>query len=126
MSSPIPDRRKVLGAQGEEHACRHLTSIGYTILDRNWRQGHGELDIVARSPNGILVFVEVKTSRGRWAGDPGEWITPRKQEQVAKVALAWLTRHQCIHEWVRFDAILVRQGQLEHIEDAFRPQRLGF
>lgn len=73
-----------------------------------------------------IVFVEVKTARGIWAGDPGEWITPQKQHKLAKLALAWLVRHQATERMVRFDAVLVRKGEVEHVEDAFRPDLSGF
>ena len=128
MSSSTPERptTKQWGNQGEDRAASLLVSRGLVVLDRNWRHGRGELDLVCRDPDGTLVFVEVKSSRGHWAGDPGEWITPTKQRQVAKLALAWLVRHQATNSNVRFDAVLVRSGEIEHVVDAFRPGLTGF
>jgi putative endonuclease len=126
-SSPEGDSRKKWGGYGEDLAAALLRSRGLCIIDRNWRHGRGELDLVCRDADGTVVFVEVKSSRGRWAGDPGEWITPTKQRQVAKVALAWLVRHGATDSNVRFDAVLLRLGQeAEHVVDAFRPEFGGF
>jgi len=126
-SKPEGDTRKKWGNFGEERAASLLRARGLDVIDRNWRHGRGELDLVCRDPDGTVVFVEVKSSRGHWAGDPGEWITPTKQRQVAKVALAWLVRHQATESNVRFDAVLLRIGQdPEHVVDAFRPDFGGF
>lgn len=54
------DRIKT-GKEGENIACVYLEEKGYAILDRNYRTKFGEIDIVAKSPEGILLFVEVKT-----------------------------------------------------------------
>lgn len=100
---------------------------GFRLLSRNWRHGRGELDLVVEDPDGSVVFVEVKSARGLWAGDPGEWITPLKRTRLAKLALAWLVRHQATHRNVRFDAVLLRPGEApEHLRDAFRPDIAGF
>ncbi|HNY30822.1 MAG TPA: YraN family protein [Fibrobacteria bacterium] len=126
MSSPTPDHRRLTGAQGEALAAEHLEGKGIRILHRNWKHGRGELDLVGVALDSTVVFVEVKTSRGHWAGDPAEWITPQKQLRLGKLALAWLVRHQATGRKVRFDAVLVRQGVVEHIEDAFWPPMAGF
>lgn len=112
--------------QGEELAAAHLAQKGIRILHRNWRHGRGELDLVGVAADRTIVFVEVKTARGAWAGDPGEWITPQKQHRIAKLALAWMVRHQATDRLVRFDAVLVRNGEVEHVQDAFRPDLCGF
>ncbi|MBI2623285.1 MAG: YraN family protein [Candidatus Liptonbacteria bacterium] len=68
-----------IGKLGEEIACKSLSKKGYRVLERNYRKPWGELDIVAKSPNGTLVFVEVKTMReGR--------LQPEDQMSRAKIA----------------------------------------
>ena len=52
-----------IGKYGEDKACEYLVKNGYKIIERNYRKPWGELDIIAKSPEGILVFVEVKTMR---------------------------------------------------------------
>lgn len=53
-----------IGRLGEDIACFHLKNHKYKIIERNYHQPWGELDIVAKNPEGILVFIEVKTLRG--------------------------------------------------------------
>ena len=46
-----------LGENGEQFVADYLTKIGYQIMSRNWRVREGELDIVARDQNGLIIFV---------------------------------------------------------------------
>lgn len=55
---------KLLGNKGEREAIKFLIKKGYTIVTKNFRRPWGEIDIVAKDPSGILVFVEVKTVSG--------------------------------------------------------------
>jgi putative endonuclease len=127
LSSATPESTHSRGAEGEELAARFLEGSGYRILSRNWRHHRGELDLVARDPDGTIAFVEVKTARGVGAGDPGEWITPAKQRKLSLLALAWMVRHEATGRNVRFDAVLLRSGRPpEHVVDAFRPEIAGF
>ena len=66
-------RRQTLGRRGEAFAADHLTGRGWTILQRNWRCVHGEIDIIATTPGtGTVVFVEVRTRASTSAGPPRE------------------------------------------------------
>lgn len=69
------------GAQGEDIACKHLKRNGYRIIERNFRKPWGEIDIVARTPDGCLVFVEVKTVRKT----SPESLMPEDQMTAAKL-----------------------------------------
>jgi putative endonuclease len=110
------------GDLGEDRACAHLVSAGYEILDRGWATRSGELDIVARAPDGVLAFVEVKTAYGDGAGDPGAWVTPTKAGRIARTATAWLVAHDALDTAARFDLVAVRpDGSVEHLPDAFHP-----
>ena len=75
-------RTKTSGDQGEARAVQYLETLGYGILERQWRCRFGELDIVARSPEGILCFVEVKRRGRRSIGLPREFVDSRKQERL--------------------------------------------
>lgn len=57
-------KKSDLGRRGEELACDYLKKKGYKIVERNFLRPWGELDIVARAPDGTLVFLEVKTVSG--------------------------------------------------------------
>jgi len=101
-----------VGAFGEGLAARFLVDRGMTIVDRNWRCSHGELDLIARDGD-CLVFCEVKTRRGTGFGQPVEAVSWRKAARLRKLAAAWLASSGQSAESVRIDVvgILVRAGQ---------------
>jgi putative endonuclease len=117
-------RNQATGEKGEQLAVDHLQRNGYAILERNFRSRGGEVDIVAKDRDGCIVFVEVKARRSLAYGVPQLAVTPRKQRQIAKGALSWLSRKRLHDQSARFDviAVLLHDGvthQLEHIVNAF-------
>ena len=115
-----------LGKWGEEMAVQHLREQGYTILDRDWRFGHRDLDIVARTPDGIVVvFVEVKTRTSDVVSSPHDAVDARKIKSLGAAANAYVKEFQ-IWDELRFDIISIigdrcETALLEHVEDAFNP-----
>lgn len=81
--------RRNLGRKGEDIACRLLESKGHTILERNWRCGHLEIDIISFDAEGIH-FVEVKTRRLSIQAPPQENVNHLKQARIVKAALKFL------------------------------------
>lgn len=125
------DRRRLVGALGEDLARRHLEARGFELLEANFRTRHGELDVVAANEN-CLVFCEVKTrvlaSRTGAALSPFAAIGALKRRQVRLMAREWLALRGSEAPWraeLRFDAIGVEVDQhgrlvrLEHLEGAF-------
>jgi len=114
--------RKRLGAWGERIAATHLEAAGYHIVARNWRCRQGEIDLVARAGK-MLVFVEVKTRRGRRMGAPEEAFTPRKARKLIQLAQLYLAEYDLDVAW-RIDLVAVeldKTGKLlrcEHIPNA--------
>lgn len=110
-----------LGTQGEDLAVQLLLSKGYKILDRNWRSGHKEIDIVAMDGN-TLVAVEVKTRKSNTYGEPDIAVGVMKQRMLTWAADAYVRYHDMDVE-VRFDIISIvftnNGPHIEHIEDAF-------
>lgn len=113
------------GLIGEEIAQTYLISTGYIILETGYRFKRLEIDIIAKTPNGCLTFIEVKTRRGlRW-GHPSGAVSGAKERNISKAASAYM--RQINHDWeIRFDIISILLHQdgshtLEHIEDAFFP-----
>ena len=114
---------KSSGDQGEALAGRYLERRGYTILNRQWRCRFGELDIVARSPEGVLCFVEVKRRGPGAIGLPREFVDGRKRERLRRAANLYMGVHN-LDCPARFDVAEVygeNSGGLrvEYLESAF-------
>ncbi|MCL4418532.1 YraN family protein [Patescibacteria group bacterium] len=101
---------------GEEKACRFLQKEGYKIIERNFRIGYGEIDIIAIDKD-CLVFVEVKTRTSDKFGTPLEAITPWKIKSLIKTAQLYKTLNPKLPEGLRIDAISVKLTNDERIED---------
>lgn len=78
-----------LGRRGEDVACEFLTGKGHTIVQRNFRSGHLEIDIITLDKDGVH-FVEVKSRVAPVAVSPEENVTAAKQKKVADAALRYL------------------------------------
>lgn len=115
--------RTALGNRGEERAVRHLQSLGYEIVERNYRCKSGEIDIVARD-GGDLVFVEVKSRRSIRAGYPSEAVDSRKQRKMVLAAESYIAERDLGDADCRFDIVEVyftvgSPVRLEVIKHAF-------
>jgi putative endonuclease len=114
---------KESGRRGEELACTFLVKKGYDIVKRNFRFGHGEIDIIARKED-LLIFVEVKTRTNYEFGEPELAITKSKQKQIIKIAKAYLYINEIYNMQCRFDVVAImlekyKEPRLNHIENAF-------
>ncbi len=107
------------GALGEDTAVEYLLNAGYSIETRNFRTKVGEIDIVARSPEGLLVFVEVKSATGYSCGNPLYWITSAKQKSLLRVASRYIYERKLGFPPCRMDVISVVKGKVDHIKNAF-------
>ncbi|HMB91880.1 MAG TPA: YraN family protein [Rhodothermales bacterium] len=121
---------KHIGDQGEAIAAAYLEAQGYTILERNYRFEHAEVDLVCFKPaaqyeqGGELIFTEVKTRTGLGFGRPEEAVTEEKKRHLIRAAKAYLYERKLEGSPCRFDVIsIVLQGgqepEIEHFEDAF-------
>ncbi|WP_405456872.1 YraN family protein [Streptomyces sp. NBC_00101] len=88
----MKNARGALGRYGEELAARLLTDAGMAVVERNWRCRAGEIDIVARDGD-ALVVCEVKTRRSVVYQHPMAAITPAKAERLRRLAELWLDAH---------------------------------
>lgn len=111
-----------IGQQGENLALNYLENKGYKIIERNYRYGRGEIDIIAEKDQ-MLIFIEVKTKKFGDFGDPIYWITRKKQRQIGTVAKGYLFERNITDRDCRFDVITLtwEEGawKIDHIEDAF-------
>ena len=115
-----------LGKWGEEYAANYLLGKGYDILERDWRIGHRDIDISARSPDGdTVVFVEVKTRTSDVGTDPRDAVDLRKIRSIGWAANAYVKQRNVI-DLLRFDIISIvgnndANADITHVEDAFNP-----
>ena len=113
-----------LGKLGEDLAVEYLQGKGYQILERNWRSGHKEIDIIALNDDSVLIIVEVKTRKSDDFGEPDVAVGAMKQRMLIWAADAYV-RYKRLDVEVRFDilSIVISDGEpeIEHIEDAFIP-----
>lgn len=120
------DRRRALGAAGEDLAAAYLEARGYVVVERNYRRRWGEADIIALDPEGTHVIVEVRSrSDRRYAVEAAQSVGPRKQRQLLRLALGLIAEQEQEID-VRVDVMIVapdRSGRLSvvaHIVDAIR------
>jgi putative endonuclease len=111
-----------LGRSGEAYVARLYERAGYSILDRNWRHGRLEIDLVA-ARHGEVVFIEVKTRRPT-PQHAGELVHPAQRRRIARAAGAWLRQHPRVGRTSRFDVVCltVRPGRppdVLHVPAAF-------
>ncbi len=109
------DRRT--GRKGENAAARYLKRKGYKILERNWRNPFGEVDIIATA-DGVVAFVEVKARLTDVFGAPSEAVGRQRQRRYIDAARCYFADREmdCV---VRFDVIEVEGRRLNHIVSAF-------
>jgi putative endonuclease len=111
-----------LGNEGEEMAALHLIRSGYDILIRNYMYQKGEIDIIARKKD-VIVIVEVKTRSTPDFGDPQDFLKAGQIQRLVATANHFVENFVEDDVDVRFDiiAIIINKAgtKLEHIEDAF-------
>lgn len=112
--------KKVFGNIGEKIARKYLKSIGYEILDNNFYTIKGEIDIIAREKNNIIVFVEVKTRSTDKYGTPSEAVNNKKKQHLKRSAAIYLTEKNFFKCIIRFDVIevIIKSGKckINHIK----------
>ncbi len=111
------------GGEGEAEAVKFLRSIGYEILERNWRHSNQEIDIIAKDKF-YLVVAEVKTRSSIAFGEPEAFVNRQKQRNLIKAANAYLEKKNLMLE-SRFDILSVMKNgenyKVSHIQNAFYP-----
>jgi putative endonuclease len=112
---------EALGRRSETLAAMWLACKFYRVLGWRVKTPLGELDLIARSPKGVICFIEVKARI--LERDAAEAVTEGKRARIARAAELYLgARPTLRHKGVRFDAILISPGRLpRHVKDAWRP-----
>lgn len=111
--------RRQIGASYEKLAAEYLTGNGYEILEYNYRNRTGEIDLVAKEGE-YLCFVEVKYRKDTSMGSPLEAVNWKKQRNISKVAKYYLLTHG-YSEWTpcRFDVVGITGNEIELVKNAF-------
>ena len=103
--------KKELGRLGEDMAASYLERHGYKILERNFTNRIGEIDIIARN-NNVLCFIEVKTRADDRLGRPEEAISKTKQRKISQMVLCYLKMHGIYEGDFRFDVVAVMLDEI--------------
>ena len=112
---------RALGQEAEEYAKDYLLKQGYTLRERNYRLGKGEIDLIVQKDN-FLVFAEVKIRTQTAFGYPEDFVSYTQEKHYHTAA----THYVETHAWkghIRFDIIAItvenKKWDLLHLEDAF-------
>ena len=110
------------GKAAEKAAADFLKAQGYKILERNYKNKFGEIDIIAQQ-KGVICFLEVKARHSLSLGTPQEAVSLSKQRQISRVAVSYLKSKHLLERPARFDVLALlyvnRQPQITLITDAF-------
>ena len=102
----MPSKAQEFGKQSEALAAAYLKLSGYRILERNYRNRIGEIDIIAKE-GPALVFIEVKARKTARYGNPKNAVTPAKQLKISNTALAYLKETGQLNCKARFDVVAI-------------------
>ncbi len=111
---------KILGNKGESLAYDYLKKQGLTILERNYKNKIGEIDLICyNKKDNETCFIEVKSRSSKKFGLPCEAVNFKKQQKIRKVAELYLILHKKLVSKVRFDVLEVLGGEINYIKYAF-------
>lgn len=114
----MKEYNKLKGDLGELRAVNYLKKEKYKILETNYRNLVGEIDIIAKKDK-FIVFVEVKARETYAFGNPSEAVNRTKQYKIRRTAEGYLKEKHCYDSPCRFDCIEIVGDKINHIEDAF-------
>jgi len=106
------------GESYERFAATYFKQNGFEILQRNWRTGHREIDLIVRKGN-LIAFVEVKSVSSKKYGHPAERVDDKKVINLTKAAQQYLIENKIENCDLRFDVVTFANSKLEHFPDAF-------
>ncbi len=116
---------KCIGSYGEDIACDYLKKKEYHIIDRNFSNRLGEVDIICTF-NDILIFLEIKSRYTTNYGFPIEAVTYSKQKKIIKLSKSYIQYKNLYNLNIRYDVITIlfnsinNSYELSHYIDAFR------
>ena len=115
---------KERGRRGEDAAAAYLAAAGHRILERNWRSGHLEVDIISETPDAIH-FVEVKARKTPVTTSIDDQVNSIKQKRISAAALKYLNNKNLSGREVFFDVVSVlfngQETTVRYIPQAWIP-----
>ena len=109
------------GQEAEKHSADYFRSLGFQILERNYRYRKAEVDLIVQK-DGLLVAVEVKARSSAYFGDPQSFVSKKKIQLLVMAIDAYIQQRNLDVE-VRFDVISILKKnnalEIQHIENAF-------
>lgn len=114
------DDRYRSGVNGELEAENYLKGLGMTCLERRYRAGDGEIDLIMQDGE-VIAFVEVKNRPHSAPGQGLLAITPAKRRRMTHAAAAYLLQKDLFSRQIRFDALEITSGGVIYIPNAFQP-----
>lgn len=112
------ENKRQIGSRYEEKAKTYLESLGYFILEQNFRCRWGEVDLIGREGD-CLVFIEVKHRKDTRYGYPEEAVHRRKQQTISRVSDVYRMQHRLGEVPMRFDVVADLDGRMTLFRDAF-------
>lgn len=113
--------KQAIGKKGEEIASHFLMQKGYEVLEKNYRFGKNEVDLITQK-QGLLIFIEVKLRSSLEYGMPEEMVSEGQKKRIIETAENYIFEHNWQND-IRFDIISINKSkeefQIEHFEDAF-------
>ncbi len=119
-----PWYRRWFGTRSERAAARHLKSLGYRIVARNFVCQLGELDLIALDDK-TIVFVEVRSTERDDISRPAASVDVAKQKRLTRLALYFLQKKKLLNQSARFDVVCIawpptqKTPTIEHFKNAF-------
>ena len=115
----MPDSTEI-GKAAEKSAAKYLKKLGFKVIEMNYREPSGEIDIIAKEGK-CLVFVEVKSRSSSGHGWPEEFVDKKKQSKIVKTALQYLKKEKLDDSEVRFDVLTIDSAsdEISLIKSAF-------
>lgn len=110
--------KRVTGDRGERRVALYLMLRGYRILERNWRFGHKEVDIIAKRGR-TIAFVEVKTRLAASAAPPQSAVGRDKRNNIVTAAKAYAMNRGAEGCTIRFDIAEVTPKGVNYLKSAF-------
>ncbi len=103
----------------EARALDHFTALGWSLVRKNYRCKAGEIDLIFKDRQGVVVFMEVKYRSSSGYGTAQEAVDGRKQQRIVKSALYFIKENGLQGRDLRFDVAAMTPAGLEHIPNAF-------